>query len=33
LRLEAETMVWEAENNVFSLEAGCYDWEFIDEWL
>jgi len=33
LRLEAETRAWEAENDVFSPEAGCYEWEFIDEWL
>ena len=33
LTLEAETRLWEAENSVFSGEAGCYDWEFIDEWL
>ena len=33
LKLEAETSAWEAENDVFSPEAGCYEWEFIDEWL
>ena len=33
LKLEAETSVWKAENDVFSTEAGCYEWEFIDEWL
>ncbi|MDP6920840.1 MAG: hypothetical protein QF709_02875 [Candidatus Thalassarchaeum sp.] len=33
LKLEAETRLWEAENEVFSPEAGCYDWEFIDEWV
>ena len=32
LRLEAETRVWEAENEVFSPEYGRYDWEFIEEW-
>jgi len=33
LKLEAETSAWEAENDVFTTEAGCYGWEFIDEWL
>ena len=33
LRLEAETRVWEVENEVFSPESGRYDWEFIDEWV
>ena len=33
LKLEAETSVWKAENDVFSTETGCYEWEFIDEWL
>ena len=33
LKLEAETRLWATENEVFSPEAGCYDWEFIDEWL
>jgi len=33
LKLEAETRLWEAENEVFSPGAGCYDWEFIDEWV
>ena len=33
LKLEAEMRVGEAENEVFSPEAGCYDWEFIDEWV
>jgi len=33
LKLEAETRLWEAENEVFSPETGCYDWEFIDEWV
>ena len=33
LKLEAETRLWEAENEVFSPEAGCYVWEFIDEWV
>ena len=33
LKLEAETRLWEVENEVFSPEAGCYDWEFIDEWV
>ena len=33
LKLEVETRLWEAENEVFSPEAGCYDWEVIDEWV
>ena len=33
LKLEVETSAWEAENDVFSPEAGCYEWGFIDEWL
>ena len=33
LKLEVETRLWEAENEVFSPETGCYDWEFIDEWV
>ena len=33
LRLEADTRVWEAENEVFSPEYGRYDWEFIEEWV
>ena len=33
LKLEVETRLWEAVNEVFSPEAGCYDWEFIDEWV
>ena len=33
LKLEAETRLWAAENEVFSPETGCYDWEFIDEWV
>ena len=33
LKLEVETRLWEAENEVFSPEAACYDWEFIDEWV
>ena len=33
LKLEVETRLWEVENEVFSPEAGCYDWEFIDEWV
>ena len=33
LKLEVETRLWEAENEVFAPETGCYDWEFIDEWV
>ena len=32
LKLEAETRMWEAENSAFSGVAGCYDWEFTEEW-
>ena len=33
LKLEVETSMWEAENEVLSPSTGCYGWEFIDEWL
>ena len=33
LKLEVETSMWEAENEVLSPSTGCYSWEFIDEWL